>query len=340
MTNRLRWGKSRAESPTAGSGGEEGPDSAAFGSRFSLQADSLPEAHPHQRQTSPKSARSNHRASWKTDAPAVILEDDLTPRTSQIRTHDVRRALSELQGEYAKQGELLKKTLSTLKAKDRDVKRLEGENAELISELRELRTKLIDSEQEPSLLQEQLISQKTQITALKAQLEDKFTANDTRITQMQSELVAKDEELAAVKEAARQAELETKHRMEKEMDRLCSILAQSSEKLTALQQHLKQTDCVCREGQEEASSLGSTLPQVVAALREDILFVKFELEGLHKVFCDLGEGGKFPVTALLNRTFVVRPKDSFGLIQCVEGVQDIKRILLRTKEAVAKLYAG
>jgi len=334
MTNRLRWGKSKAESPSGDSGGEEGPDSGPF-SRFSLQADSLPEPHP--RPVTPKSARTNHRTSWKTDAPAVILEDDLTPRTAQTRTHDVRRALSELQGEYAKQGELLKKTLNTLKAKDRDVKRLEAENQELITELRDLTTKLLDSQQEPGLMQEQLLNQKAQLVALKAQLEDRNTAQWTKF---QAELAAKDQELASVKEAAERTELETKQRMEKEMDRLCSILAQSSEKLTALQQHLKHTDCVCREGQQEAASLGSTLPEVVAALREDILFVKFELEGLHKVFCDLGEGGKFPVVALLNRTFVVRPRESFGLAQCVEGVQEIKKVLLRTKEAVAKLYAG
>lgn len=338
MTNRLRWGKSRAESPAADSGGEEGPDSGAFGNRFSLQTESLPETHP--RPVTPKSARVNHRSSWKTDTPAVILEDDLTPRTAQTRTHDVRRALSELQGEYAKQGELLKKTLNTLKAKDRDVKRLEGENQELITELRDLRTKLLDSQQEPVLVQEQLLSQKAELATLKAQLEDKIEAKDSQWAKFQAELAAKDEELASVKEAAGRAELETKQRMEKEMDRLCSILAQSSEKLTALQQHLKRTDCVCREAQQEAASLGSTLPEVVAALREDILFVKFELEGLHKVFSDLGEGGKFPVVALLNRTLVVRPRESFGLVQCVEGVQEIKKILLRTKEAVAKLYSG
>ena len=290
---------------------------------------------------SPKSARSTNRASWKTDAPVVILEGDITPRTTQVRTHDVRRELSELQSEYTKQGELLKKTLSTLKSRDKEVKRLEGSNTELENEVKELRTKLIEMEQGPGLLHEELVEKQAEIEALEAKLAEKILETERKISQLQSELMSKEQEISTIKDAAKQVELETKQRMEVEMDRLSSILAQSSEKLQSLQRHLQQTEtCICREIQLETVTLGGSLPDIISRLREDILFVKFELEGLNKIFSDLSDGGKFQITSLLNRTFILRPRDSQGLQQCVEGVEDIKRILIKTKEAVARLYVA
>lgn len=281
------------------------------------------------------------------------------------RTHDVRRDLSELQAEHTRLSELYKKQSLALKTKEKQVKKLEVDNQHLEAELSAAQAKLLDMQQPPEAttgLKSKLsaaerdlanalaeVAQKSQeIESLRDEWSRQLAAKDrliaaltgdfqTQLAAKEKEVMMKDKELAATQEAARQAEAEMKARVEREMERLCAVLAQSSQKLAALQSHLQHDSCFCKElvRQEDSSK---SVAEMLAGLRDDVLSVKFELEGLHKLFSEMQEGRGFQVTAFMNRTLVLRANDSFCLQQCIDGVGDIKRLLQRTKELVAQIY--
>ena len=273
----------------------------------------------------------------------------------------MRRELSELQSEFAKQGELLKKTMLALKSKEKLAKKLETDNQELERELKDLHTRVIDMKPPPeqvTTLQSRLDAKNKELAAVledlsrkeremhadREEYSEQIAAHERVLAvmknQYQTQLALKDQEVAAAQEGARRTEQETKEKVEKEMERLCGILDHSSQKLRALQEHLRTANegCVCKELIRQEDSSGKNLNQMLAGLRDDVLLVKFELEGLHKLFCEMKDGHGFQITALLNRTLIMKPKESFCLQQCIEGVADIKRILLRTKEVVAQIY--